>query len=179
MDRQKIADGIRLVLEGVGEDLNREGLRTTPERVAVMLEEILNGTHLEPKLDAGLFEEVGEEIIMMKDIPYYSMCEHHLLPFFGKIHLAYVPRNSRVAGFSSITRLIDVFAHRLQLQERLTHQIADAMMASLDPVGVLVVVEAQQLCVSMRGNKKDSVRTITQAIRGKIRYEQLPPDFMK
>ncbi len=173
MDLEKIARGIRLVLEGVGEDLQREGLQETPRRVAEMLRELLDGMEQKPVLEAGFAEEVGGDMILVKDIPFYSLCEHHLLPFFGKVHLAYIPKNNRVTGFSSLTRLVDVFARRLQIQERMTQQIADAVMENLQPQGVLVVVEAQQLCVSMRGSKKDTVRTVTQAIRGEISLDRV------
>jgi len=168
MDQSKIRQGVRLILEGIGEDLTREGLQDTPKRVAEMYQEILEGNDQQPQLESGFSEEMAEDIIILKDIPFYSMCEHHMLPFFGKVHLAYIPKSNKVSGFSSLTRLIDLYAKRLQIQERLTQQIANAVMKFLDPMGVLVLVEAQQLCVSMRGSKKDSVRTITQAIRGKI-----------
>ncbi len=167
-------EGIRLVLEGAGEDMNREGLRDTPRRLAEMLEEILDGTNREPELDAGITEKMADDVIVIRDIPFYSMCEHHLLPFFGRVHIAYVPRDNRVTGFSSITRLVDTFARRLQIQERLTQQIADTLMQSLNPKGAMVIVTAQQLCVSMRGSKKDSVRTVTRALRGEIPRDCLP-----
>jgi GTP cyclohydrolase I len=168
MDLPKINEGIRLVLEGIGEDITREGLKETPKRVAEMYQEVLQGIHQKPQLAPGFSEEVSDDLIVLRDIPFYSMCEHHLLPFFGKVHIAYVPQSNRVTGFSSLTRLVDVFAQRLQIQERLTRQIADAIMEFLDPKGVLVIVEAQQLCVGMRGNKKDSVRTVTQSVKGNI-----------
>jgi GTP cyclohydrolase I len=168
MDESKIKQGVRLILEGIGEDLDREGLRDTPKRVAEMYREILGGSDPQPQLESGFSEEVAEDIVILKDIPFYSMCEHHMLPFFGRVHLAYIPKSNKVSGFSSLTRLIDIFSKRLQIQERFTQQIANSIMEFLDPLGVLVVVEAQQLCVSMRGSKKDSVRTITQAVRGEI-----------
>jgi GTP cyclohydrolase I len=173
MDHQKIEKGVRLILEGVGENPAREGLRETPQRVAEMFEEILEGVSKKWEVKAGISEKFDDDIIIIKDIPFYSMCEHHLLPFFGKIHLGYLPKNNKVAGFSSITRLINIFARRLQIQERLTHQIADSLMRDLDPRGVVVIIEAQQLCVSMRGSKKDSARTITQAIRGDVPLDRL------
>jgi len=168
MDLQKINDGIRLVLEGIGENVSREGLKNTPRRVAEMYHEILQGIDQEPTLEAGFSEEVTDDLIVIRDVPFYSMCEHHLLPFFGKVHIAYVPKSNKVAGFSALTRLVDVFAQRLQIQERLTRNIADAIEKFLSPKGVLVMIEAQQLCVSMRGNKKDSVRTITKSMHGEI-----------
>lgn len=174
MDRQKIMGGVKAILEGLGEDNQREGLQDTPRRVAEMLEEILSGTNQTPALEAGISEEVADDLIIIRDIPFYSLCEHHLLPFFGKVHLAYIPRQNKVSGFSAITRLVDIFSRRLQIQERLTRQIANALMQFLDPRGVLVIVEAQQLCVSMRGTKKDSVRTVTRATRGEISPDCLP-----
>lgn len=175
MDLQKIADGVRLILEGMGEDVAREGLVKTPERVAEMCREIFGGMENQPQIEAEISEEIDTEVILLKDIPFYSMCEHHLLPFFGKVHLAYAPKGNRVAGFSALTRLIDVFARRLQVQERMTSQIADAIVEQLDPQGVLVVVEAQQLCISMRGSKKDSTRTVTKAVRGDISVRNMFP----
>jgi GTP cyclohydrolase I len=174
MDRQKIMNGVKEILEGLGEDSQREGLRDTPRRVAEMLEEILSGTKQTPLLEAGISEEVADDLIVIRDIPFYSMCEHHLLPFFGKVHLAYIPKQNKVSGFSSITRLVDIFSHRLQIQERLTQQLANTLMQFLDPRGVLVIVEAQQMCVSMRGTKKDAARTITRASRGEISSDCLP-----
>jgi GTP cyclohydrolase I len=168
MDLQKINKGIQLILEGIGEDISREGLKETPARVAEMYQEIFQGLGQNPQLNAGFSEEVSDDLIVLRDIPFYSMCEHHLLPFFGKVHIAYVPQSNKVTGFSSLTKLVDIFAKRLQIQERLTRQIADTMMEYLDPKGVLVIVEAQQLCVSMRGTKKDSVRTVTKSVKGEI-----------
>lgn len=178
MDRQKIMGGVKAILEGLGEDSQREGLQDTPRRVAEMLEEILAGINQVPALEAGISEEVADDLIIIRDIPFYSLCEHHLLPFFGKVHLAYIPKQNKVSGFSAITRLVDIFSRRLQIQERLTRQIANALMQFLDPRGVLVIVEAQQLCVSMRGTKKDSVRTVTRATRGEISPDCMPlPGF--
>ncbi len=173
MDLAKIEKGVRLILEGVGEDVYRDGIKDTPKRVAQMYEEILSGINQKPEIEAGFSEEVGDDIILIKDIPFYSMCEHHLLPFFGKVHLAYAPQNNLVAGFSTLTKLVEIYSRRLQLQERLTHQIADAIMEQLKPRGTIVVIEAQQLCVSMRGSKKDVVRMVTQALRGEISIERL------
>lgn len=173
MDLSKIEQGVRLILEGMGEDITREGLRETPSRVAKMFSEILGQTGKPLEVEAGISEEITDDLIIVKNIPFYSMCEHHLLPFFGTVHLAYVPNHNRVAGFSSLTKLVDGVSQRLQLQERLTHQIADALMTGLKAQGVLVVVQAQQLCVSMRGTRKDRVRTVTQAIRGEISLDRL------
>lgn len=173
MDENKIAEGVRLILEGVNEDPRREGLIETPRRVASMFVEILAGTNTDPRIQAGISEEIKEDIIYIKNIPFYSMCEHHLLPFFGKVNIAYIPAGNRVAGFSSITRLVESFSRRLQIQERMTQQIADSLMESLQPQGVLVFVEARQLCVSMRGTNKEMVRTVTQAQRGDFPLERL------
>ena len=148
--------------------MQREGLQDTPVRVAEMYGEIFKGIGVEPTIEAGFSEEVADDLIVLKDIPFYSMCEHHLLPFFGKVNLAYIPKDNKVAGFSSLTRLVDIYSKRLQIQERLTQQIANAVMKLLDPRGILVLIEAQQLCVSMRGTKKDSVKTLTHAVRGDI-----------
>jgi GTP cyclohydrolase IA len=174
MDRQKIMGGVKAILEGLGEDNQREGLQDTPRRVAEMLEDILSGINQTPVLEADISEEVVDDLIIIRDVPFYSICEHHLLPFFGKVHLAYIPKHNKISGFSAITRLVDSFSHRLQIQERFTRQIADAMMKFLDPRGVLVIVEAQQLCVSMRGTKKDSVKTVTRASRGEMSPDCLP-----
>ncbi|MFZ0390453.1 MAG: GTP cyclohydrolase I FolE [Calditrichia bacterium] len=173
MDKEKIAAGVRLLLEGVGEDAGRSGLADTPSRVAEMFEEILGGTHQAAQLSPGIPEEMSNDLIIIRDISFYSLCEHHLLPFFGKVHIAYLPQNKKVAGFSGLTRIVDVYARRLQIQERFTYQIADTIMESLTPRGVIVLVEAQQLCVSMRGSKKNEVRTRTQAIRGDIPLDRL------
>jgi GTP cyclohydrolase I len=173
MDLQKINEGIQLVLEGIGEDISREGLKETPSRVAEMYQEVLQGIEQVPHLTSGFSEAVSDDLIILRDIPFYSICEHHLLPFFGKVHIAYIPQSNKVTGFSSLTQLVDVFAKRLQIQERLTRQIADAVRDFLNPKGVLVIVEAQQLCVSMRGNKKDSVRTITKSVQGDITIDCL------
>ena len=173
MDTEKIAAGVKLILEGIGEEIDRDGLNETPQRVAQMFTEILSETNTAPTIEAGFAEKVGDDLIQITDIPFYSMCEHHLLPFFGRVHIAYVPQHNKVAGFSTIARLVENYAKRLQLQERLTHQIADVLMEGLEAKGVFVVIEAQQLCVSMRGNRKDTVRTTTQAIRGEISLERL------
>lgn len=173
MNPEKIQKGVQLILEGIGEDLNREGLRNTPERVAEMFEEILEGVNREPEITAGISEEINDDIIFLKDIPFYSMCEHHLLPFFGKVHIAYMPNANKVAGFSTITRTVTLLSRRLQIQERFTNQIADMLMQKLAPKGVVIYVEAQHLCVSMRGSKKEGVKTITQSVRGEIPLQRL------
>lgn len=171
MEREKIEQGVRLILEGVGEDLNREGLRDTPRRVAAMYEEILSGMNQDAiKLLGVTFGEDHDEMIMVKDIPIHSVCEHHLMPFIGKAHVAYIPgEDGRVTGISKLARVVDVFTKRLQVQERLTTQIADAMVEALQPMGVMVVVEAEHLCMTMRGVKKPGSTTVTSAVRGLFR----------
>jgi len=173
MDKKKMVSGIKLILEGIGEDINREGLEETPDRVAEMYQEIFAGYQENVHLDIITDHGIGEEIIIVKNIPFYSMCEHHLLPFFGKVDLAYLPEGNRITGFSSLSHLVDVYAGRLQIQERFTRQIARAIMDNLKPKGVFVQVEAKQLCVSMRGVKKDPVLTYTQAVEGNIPIERL------
>lgn len=169
MDRKKIEEGVRLILEGIGENLEREGLQKTPQRVAKMCEEIFEGTGQTPELDFGFTEDVGlENLVALKDISFYSVCEHHLLPFFGKVKIVYAPRNNRVAGFSDFARIVDTCSRRLQLQERLTNQVADAIWKSLQPAGVRVIIEATQLCVSMRGSHKKDMITVTEVLRGDL-----------
>lgn len=171
MDREKIEQGVRLILEGVGEDLEREGLLDTPRRVAAMYEEILCGMEQDAlEVLSVTFGEDHDEMVMVKDIPLYSMCEHHMMPFIGKAHVAYIPsEDGRITGISKLARVVDIYTRRLQVQERLTTQIADALVAALDPQGVLVVVEAEHLCMSMRGVKKPGSLTVTSAVRGIFR----------
>lgn len=168
MDRAKIEEGVRLILEGVGEDPNREGLLKTPARVARMYEEIFAGLEEDPaKHFEAIFDEHHEEMVLVRDIPFYSMCEHHLVPFFGYAHVAYIPAaDGRICGLSKLARLVDVFAKRPQVQERLTSQVADTLMEQLQPRGVIVVMEAEHLCMSMRGVKKSGSKTTTSAVRG-------------
>lgn len=166
IDQEKVMAGVRLILEGIGEDTKREGLIETPQRIARMYEE----------LAGGMEEEVGEhfskrfqvetaELVLEKDIVFYSMCEHHMLPFYGKAHIAYIP-NGEVVGLSKIARVVEVYAKRLQIQEQLTTQIADAFMEHLAPQGVMVMIEAEHLCMTMRGIKKPGTQTVTMATRG-------------
>ncbi|MGE5590357.1 MAG: GTP cyclohydrolase I FolE [Bacillota bacterium] len=167
MDKDKIKHAVRLILEAVGEDPDREGLRETPRRVADMYDEIFAGLHKDPGEPLSVvFKEEHDEMIIVKDIPVYSMCEHHLLPFFGQAHVAYIPRNGKITGLSKLARLVDLAAKRPQVQERLTVQVAELLMERLDAQGVLVVVEAEHLCMSMRGIKKPGSRTVTSAVRG-------------
>ena len=166
MDQEKIKQGVRLILEGGGEDLNREGLVETPDRVARMYEELLAGLTMEGSEHLQkTFSVENNEMVLEKDITFYSLCEHHLLPFYGKVHIAYVP-DGKVAGLSKLARTVEIFARRLQLQEQMTGQIADALMAYLKPKGVMVMVEAEHMCMTMRGVKKPGSKTITSAVRG-------------
>jgi len=168
MDQNKIEEGVRLILEGIGEDPERNGLQLTPERVARMYAEVLQGMEQDAtEFFVSTFEEGHREMVLVKDIPFYSLCEHHLVPFFGLAHVAYLPGPAgKICGLSKLARTIDVFARRLQVQERLTSQIANTLVECLDPTGVLVVIEAEHLCMSMRGIKKPGTRTITSAVRG-------------
>lgn len=168
MDRSRIMEGVRLILEGIGEDPNREGLLETPRRVADMYAEVFSGMGKDPaEYFAVAFNEAHQEMVLIRDIPLYSVCEHHLLPFLGRAHVAYIPnQDGRICGLSKIARLVDVFAKRPQIQERLTSQIADTLVKELVPQGVLVVVEAEHLCMSMRGVQKPGAVTTTSAVRG-------------
>ena len=158
------------LITAIGENVKREGLKDTPKRVASMYEEIFSGVHKDPRKELKTYKTKNEdEMIIIKDIPFYSVCEHHLLPFFGKAHIVYIPKENKITGFSSLVRVIDVMAKRPLLQERLTHEIADFLMANLKPMGVLVVIEAEHLCLSMIGVKKPGTLTVTSAIRGVMR----------
>lgn len=174
MDRAKIEEGVRLILEGVGEDPDREGLLKTPERVAKMYEEVFAGLTQDPAEHfLTTFDEHHEEMVLVRDIPFYSICEHHLVPFFGMAHVAYIPAaDGRICGLSKLARLVDVYAKRPQVQERLTSQIADTLIEQLHPQGVIVVLEAEHLCMSMRGVKKPGSRTTTSAVRGAFERSQ-------
>lgn len=174
MNLKKIEEGVRLILEGIGEDVTREGIQDTPHRVAEMCAEIFSGLDQEPRPEVGFLENTAaDDVISIKNISFFSMCEHHLLPFFGTVDIYYVPRNNRVAGFSSIAKIVDIFSRRPQIQERLTNQIADAVMEIIKPRGVLVVATATQLCLSMRGARKEAAQTVTRALRGSIPEDKL------
>lgn len=168
MDRKKIERAVKMILEAIGEDSSREGLKRTPQRVAEMYEEVLAGYLKTPAKELKIHyeKENYEEIVLVRDIPLYSMCEHHILPFFGKAHVAYMPHKDRVAGLSKIVRVVEILARRLQVQERLTKQIADTIMEALTPQGVLVVIEAEHFCITMRGIKKPGSLVMTSAMRG-------------
>jgi len=173
IDRGKIEDGVRLILEGIGEDLGREGIAGTPGRVASMYEEIFSGVGVDASQVVTVIPGAGhDEMIMVRDIPLYGECEHHLLPFVGKAHVAYVPnRDGRITGLSKIARLVDTLSKRLQVQERLTTEIADALDSALQPRGVFVLIEAEHLCMTMRGVRKPGSVTTTSAVRGVFRTD--------
>lgn len=168
MDHEKIEQGVRLILEGMGEDPDREGLQKTPARVARMYEEICAGLTADPSEYFGTtFDEGENDMVLVKDIPFYSICEHHLVPFFGLAHVGYIPAaDGRICGISKLARLVDAYAKRPQVQERLTMQIADRLVRELNPEGVIVVIQAEHLCMSMRGVKKPGSKTVTSAVRG-------------
>ncbi len=169
MDDKKIIEGVKLILEGIGEDVNREGLLDTPERIARMYHEIAGG--YEQKASDQLvkrFHVDTSDIVIEKDITFYSMCEHHMLPFYGKVAIAYIP-NDEVVGLSKLARLVEVYAKRLQVQERLTCEVADALMKELNPKGVMVYIEAEHMCMTMRGIKKPGSKTTTFASRGEFK----------
>lgn len=167
-----LQDAVRTILTAVGEDPARQGLARTPERVAGAFRFLTSGYRLtlEQVVGKGVFEEPHEEMILVRDIELYSLCEHHLLPFYGRAHVAYIP-NGRLLGLSKMPRLVDMFARRLQIQERLTDQIADAVMEVLQPQGVGVVIDAAHLCMMMRGVEKQNSRTVTSAVRGLFRSD--------
>jgi GTP cyclohydrolase I len=167
IDQGRIEKAVREILEALGEDPDREGLSETPQRVARFYAEVFNGINRDPgdTIDAFFGEEHYQEIVIVREIPFYSMCEHHLVPFHGQAHVGYMPRG-RVTGLSKLARLVDGFAKRPQMQERLTAQIADSLCDRLDPLGVIVVIEAEHLCMSMRGVRKPGAKTVTSAVRG-------------
>lgn len=170
MDLKKIERGVRLILEGVGEDPQRPGLQQTPQRVACMFKEILGGIEEDPaKHLEAIQSEKHDEMVLIKNIPLYSTCEHHLLPFAGVAHVAYIPKGGRIVGLSKIARVVDILSRRLQVQERLTKQVADLIDEHLRPLGVMVVIEAEHMCMSMRGPKKPKSLTVTSAVRGSFR----------
>jgi GTP cyclohydrolase I len=171
VDRHRIEAAVREILLAIGEDPNRDGLADTPRRVARMYEEIFSGLREDPGEHLKVvFEANHDEMVMVKDIPVYSVCEHHLVPWFGHAHVAYIPsEDGRITGLSKLARLVDGFSRRPQVQERLTSQVADRLVEVLSPRGVLVVVEAEHLCMSMRGVRKPGATTVTSAVRGLMR----------
>lgn len=180
IDQKKVEEAIKLLLKGLGEDVNREGLKETPERIARMYTEIYGGM----EEDAGehlrkTFSAVNNEMVMEKDITFYSTCEHHLMPFYGKVHIAYIP-DGKVVGLSKLARTVEVYARRLQIQEQMTAQIADAIMEYLNPKGVMVMVEAEHMCMTMRGIKKPGSQTVSLVSRGAlVGNEQLQDTFFR
>ena len=171
MNKEKIMEGVKLILEGVGEDVNREGLIETPDRIARMYMEIFDGIGKDAKeVLSKTFSVENNDLVLEKDITFFSMCEHHLVPFFGKVHIAYIPKG-KVAGLSKLARTVEIYAKKPQLQERLTTEIADALMKYLDAEGAMVVIEAEHTCMTMRGVKKPGSKTVTTTYRGVFRED--------
>ena len=167
VDLKKIEEAVKMILEAVGEDVNREGLLDTPTRVSKMYAEMFSGLHEDPKqFFSTVFHEDHEEFVLVKDISFHSMCEHHLVPFYGKAHVAYIPKDGKVAGLSKLGRCVETVARRPQLQERITSTVADTIMEMLDPHGVYIVIEAEHMCMTMRGLKKPGAKTVTSVARG-------------
>ena len=175
-----IAASVEKALRQIGEDPTREGLQKTPQRVGKALQFLCKGYHEDPEaiLRLALFEEDYRQMVVVKDIDFYSLCEHHMLPFFGKVHVAYIP-NGRITGLSKIARVVDVFARRLQVQERLTTQIKDCIQNTLNPLGVMVVIEAEHLCMQMRGVQKQHAMTVTSDFTGVFNQAKTREEFMK
>jgi GTP cyclohydrolase I len=172
VDLVRLARGVRLILEGIGEDPDREGLRETPRRVAEMYAELTAGMREDPNEHiVPLSGNKHDEMVIVKDISIASLCEHHLAPFVGKCHIAYIPKNGRILGVSKLARLSETFAHRLQLQERLTSEIANTLFDKLQPLGVMVVIEAEHTCMTLRGVKKPGAKTVTSAVLGGFRKD--------
>jgi GTP cyclohydrolase IA len=169
MDLEKVAAGVRLILEGIGENPEREGLLATPARVARMYSELLYGLHEDPAAEISCTFTAESEMILVKDISFSAMCEHHMVPFIGTAHVGYIPHDGKITGLSKLARVVELVSRRLQVQERMTSQIADAIVDKLQPDGVIVVVEAEHLCMSIRGIRKPGSKTITSAIRGCFR----------
>jgi GTP cyclohydrolase IA len=174
-----LADNYRIIIDNLGEDINREGLEKTPERVAKAMQFLTHGYGLDPLeiMKAALFTEDHKQMIVVKDIEVYSMCEHHMLPFFGKAHVAYIP-NGKIVGLSKIPRIVDAFARRMQVQERLTDQIKDCIQEALNPLGVAVVIEAQHMCMQMRGIQKQNSVTTTSSFTGAFEKDKTRKEFI-
>ena len=172
VDLERIARGVRLILEGIGEDPEREGLQETPRRVAEMYAELTAGMHEDPsELIVPLSGNKHDEMVIVKDISIASLCEHHMAPFVGKVHIAYIPKDGKILGVSKLARLAETFARRLQLQERLTSEIANTLFELLKPLGVMVVIEAEHTCMTLRGVKKPGAMTVTSAVLGGFRKD--------
>lgn len=173
MDLEKLEQAVRMILEAIGEDPNRQGLQDTPKRVARMYAEMFKGLKQDPAQYLTVaFTDQHEEMVLLKDIALYSMCEHHLLPFIGKAHVGYIPQGGRLVGISKLARVVESLSRRPQVQERLTTQIADVIERSLKPRGVVVVIEAEHMCMSIRGVQKPGVLTVTSAVRGIFREKE-------
>ncbi len=178
MDIKKIEEGVKLILEGIGDDITRPGLKDTPARVARMYLEIFSGLKTaDDDLLKPIEGENHDEMVLLKDIPFYSVCEHHLLPFFGKAHIAYIP-SGKIVGISELVKALELLAKRPQVQERLTSQLADIILQRLKPKGCMVIIDAEHLCMSMRGIKKPGSKTVTSAVRGIFRSKQSTRDEM-
>lgn len=173
MDKKKIIKAVKMLLEGIGEDPQRAGLKITPQRIADMYEEIFSGLNTPTEEILKPIEgESHDELVLLKDIPFYSICEHHLLPFIGKAHVAYIPAGGRIVGLSELAKAVEILAKRPQVQERLTAQLANMIMEKLKPRGAMVIIDAEHLCLSMRGTKKPGARTVTSAVRGIFRTKE-------
>ena len=174
IDYDKMEQAVTMILEAIGEDPSREGLIDTPKRVAKMYAEVFEGLHEDPRqYFETVFHENHDEVVLVKDIPFHSMCEHHLVPFFGHAHIAYIPRDGVVAGLSKLARAVETTARRPQLQERITSTVADAMMEMLNPVGVYVIIEAEHMCMTMRGIRKPGAKTMTTVARGIYEHDDI------
>ncbi|MFZ5985575.1 MAG: GTP cyclohydrolase I FolE [Bacillota bacterium] len=172
IDKERVKAAVREILFAIGDDPDREGLKETPDRVARMYEEIFAGLHKDPRELVKVFQEENhEEMVLVKDIPLYSVCEHHLLPFVGVAHVVYIPKKGKIMGLSKLARIVDLIAKKPQLQERLSSEVADVIMDAISPLGVAVVVEAEHLCMTMRGIKKPGSKTVTSALRGIIKTD--------
>lgn len=182
MDLKKIEEGVRLILEGIGENLDRPGIKDTPQRVATLYSDIFGSISLsQDELESCISPIEGEyhdEMVLIKDIPFYSICEHHMLPFFGKAHIAYIPGGGRMVGLSKLARLLEILSKKPQVQERLTTQVADTIEKCIRPKGTMVIINAEHLCMSMRGVKKEGTKTITSAVRGLFRSRKSTRDEM-
>ncbi|MCR5792407.1 MAG: GTP cyclohydrolase I FolE [Lachnospiraceae bacterium] len=179
IDEKKIKEAVKLFLEGIGEDPEREGLLDTPDRISAMCHELFAGIGQDAKEHLSkTFTATNNEMVIVKDTQFYSVCEHHLLPFYGKIHIAYIP-DGKVVGISKLARTIEVYARRTQIQEQLTAQIADAIMEYLAPKGVIVYIEAEHMCMTMRGIKKPGSKTVTLVARGELTEEKKKEEFFR
>ncbi|PKK83407.1 MAG: GTP cyclohydrolase I FolE [candidate division Zixibacteria bacterium HGW-Zixibacteria-1] len=179
MDKEKITKGVRLILEGIGEDPDREGLVRTPERVYKFYREIFSGLRAKPEKALKLYTSINkDELIIVRDVAFHSVCEHHLLPFFGKVHIAYIPQKNKITGFSNLVKIVEMYSHRPTIQERMTTEIAETIYNSLDAKGVLVIIEAEHLCLTMTGVKKSGSKTVTSAVRGLLREDATRAEAM-